>query len=266
MRFILFLILLAFYSCKQEDKKKESLIPLPDQTRVIFKEKDKQLEKTANALGYLYVGSYEIYLNTLASYGKFYTAVVTVNPDNSGEDLVCYDFFHSINLRGHLDQPKDSATYYTTKFEFDLVFNPGISTYLNQDNCYFSISGLWADFNHKILETCTPGKMNRSTSYRLFKPGEFIKSDNIPIKLLGRDFQIPILNKEGKKTYKKGRLELGFLTYDHKKEPDFDALFNSRNFIVNINAAWALANGRNGYPTGTRFNEEELKISNFYTK
>ena len=260
MRFILFLMILVFYSCKQE----KPLVQLPGQTRVVFKEKDEHLERSATALGYFYGGSYEIQFNTLATWGTFYTAIVTVNPDNTAKDLVCYEFFNMLHLRPWTSS--DSTLRSNRTLEFDLIFNPGISKYLNQDNCYFSLGGLYHPINSEILKTCTPGKIGWIHTTPFPKSGEIFKSDEYPIKLLGRDFQIPILNKEGKKTYKKGRLELGFLTYDHKKEPDFDALFNSRNFIVNINAAWALANGRNGYPTGTRFNKEELKISNFYTK
>lgn len=253
-------MILVFYSCKQENP----LVHLPGQTRVVFKEKDEQLERSATALGYFYGGSYEIQFNTLATWGTFYTAIVTVNPDNTAKDLVCYEFFNRLHLRPWTSS--DSTLRSNRTLEFDLIFNPGISKYLNQDNCYFSLGGLYHPMNSEILETCTPGKIRWIHTTPFPKSGEIFKSDDYPIKLFGSYFNMPTVTEDGKKTSIEGRLEIGVLTYDHRKKPDFNALFDSKYFKAGIRNPELHSVIEDGYPRLKRWNEEELKISNFYTK
>jgi len=98
------------------------------------------------------------------------------------------------------------------------------------------------------------------------KSGEIFKSDDYPIKLFGSHINMPSVTEEGKKTSIEGRLEIGLLTYNHRKKPDFDALFDSKYFKAGIGNPELHSVIKDGYPILRRWKEEELKISNFYRK
>jgi len=218
--FCSFVILIL--SCNSKGTNDENIELLPGQIYLKTQPVEKSKQDILNHIGVRVYGEYEVKMKTAnTNYFKF-IAVVKIpygGGDIEPELLSLQTFDHCFFYEDA--EVINNDTFYTKSLSFNFTVDNRLNDILRNDSLYFTTYG------SRYMPVKTPLQIG---VYRSIRNASMIYSDNNLVPLFQASVNIPGLDQEKVNT----SMLFGFVSYDCKKNIDWNGFFNSRSFIFNV--------------------------------